>query len=125
VAVDIKKLFDEVLPAALKANPTQARATLDASFALTVSDVGAWIVVARRGSMPIYCKKLEKIAETDVSVTMREEHLQQLLASAVKPYTAMQLFLSGRMTVEGPHATAMRLGSLLGLPGIAEALKGK
>lgn len=110
-----QKLFDVDLPAALARHAAKAYLELGATFLLTVTGVGAWKVRAVPGEAP-FCTRCSVVVPPipDVSVTIREVDFRILLNSPVKAYTAMQLALTGKMTIEGPQVLAVRLEKLLG-----------
>jgi SCP-2 sterol transfer family len=114
--IDIHKLLDHDLPAALIANAARAQKELGAIFLVTITgtkqESGAWIITALPG-LPVSCKRLENEAMADVSVVMRATAFHKLMASPMKAYTAMQLSMTGEMTVEGVPSIAARLEKLL------------
>lgn len=116
--MDIHRLLDVDLPKALAANAARAQRELGAIFLITVTgdkkEAGAWIITALPG-LPVSCKRLENEAMADVSITMRATAFQKLLASPMKAYTAMQLNMTGELTIEGNLTTAARLEKLLAL----------
>lgn len=112
--LDVKNLFETDLPRAFAAHPEKA-AALDASFAITVTGVGSWLVFCERGYRPAVHALVDWNGDATVSITLREEAFQQLASSTSKQYTAMQLYMGGKLSVDGPLAVAMRLEKLLGL----------
>jgi putative sterol carrier protein len=109
-------LFDKQLPEALKRNAAKAQAELNATFLLTVSGVGAWLVRAVPEEEPS-CKRAvtdNPHPRPDVTITIRETDFRALMNSPLKAYTAGQLAFTGKMTVDGPMQLAARLEKLLG-----------
>ena len=112
--LDIRRLFDIELPAALAKNAAKASKELAATFQLNVtgSAGGQWHVSAIFAPT---CKPGQ--APADVTVTMSDLDFQALMASPQRGYTAMTMATRGRMKIEGPLAVAMRLEKLLGYLG--------
>jgi len=112
--VDIKKLFDIELPAALAKNAAKASKELAATFQLNVTGPtgGQWHVSALFAPT---CKPGQ--APADVTVTMSDLDFQALMASPHRAYTAARMGAVGKMKIEGSLAVAMRLEKLLGYLG--------
>jgi putative sterol carrier protein len=85
MAVDIKKLFDEELPAALAKN-------------VDVSDTGP---SCKAGSGPADC-----------TISITDEDFQKLVENPQA--NGMQLFFSGKLKVTGNQMLAMKLQKLFG-----------
>jgi hypothetical protein len=108
--VDIRRLFNVELPAALAKNAAKASKELAATFQLNVTGPtgGQWHVSALFAPT---CKPGQ--APADVTVTMSDLDFQALMASHQRGYTAMSMAARGRMKVDGPLTIAMRLEKLL------------
>jgi putative sterol carrier protein len=106
MAVDIQKLFNENLPAALARNADDARA-IGAKYQLNVTGPsgGEWNVdVSATGPS---CKPGSGPA--DCTVTVSDEDFQQLLQN---PASGAQLFFAGKLKVSGNPVLAMKLQKL-------------
>lgn len=110
MAVDIKKLFNEDLPAALAKNEAEAK-SIGAKYQMNITGPagGEWNVDAT-DSGPA-CKPGTGAA--DCTITITDEDFQKL---AENPQAnGMQLFFSGKLKVSGNQMLAMKLQKLLGL----------
>jgi putative sterol carrier protein len=107
MAVDIKKLFDEDLPAALAKNAEDAK-TIGGKFQLNVTGAGEWFIDASPTG-PV-CKAGTETA--DVTITIAEEDFQKLLENPQA--NGMQLFFQGKLKVTGNQMLAMKLNKLFG-----------
>jgi putative sterol carrier protein len=106
MAVDIKKLFNEELPASLTKNAEDAR-TIGAKFQLNVTGEGEWnIDVTSTGPA---CKPGTDAA--DCTVTIAAEDFQKLIENPQA--NGMQLFFAGKLKVTGNPTLAMKLQKLL------------
>ena len=107
MAVDIKKLFNEELPAALEKNKDDAK-TIGAKYQMNVTGVGEWnIDVSDTGP---FCKPGEGPA--DCTITIAEEDFQKLVENPQA--NGMQLFFAGKLKVTGNQMLAMKLQKLFG-----------
>jgi putative sterol carrier protein len=109
VPVDIQKLFNDKLPAALAKNADDAKG-IGATFQLDITGAGGgkWFVdVSASGPS---CTAGERPA--DCTVTLAEEDFQKLLENPQA--NAMQLFFSGKLKLAGNTMLAMKLTKLLG-----------
>jgi putative sterol carrier protein len=109
MAVDIKKLFNEELPAALAKNAEDAK-TIGAKFQLNISGPtgGEWnIDVTSTGPV---CKQGTDAA--DCTITIADEDFQKLVENPQA--NGMQLFFSGKLKVTGNQMLAMKLSKLFG-----------
>jgi len=103
--VDMKKLFDEDLPLALKKHTAEAQA-IGATFQLNVTGAGQWYVNLTP-SGPFCVRGVEP---ADCTVTIREDDFRALLAS---PKTmTVYLFLRGRLKLDGERVVATKLYKL-------------
>lgn len=103
--VDIKKLFNEELPASLTKNAEDAR-TIGAKYQMNITGEGEWnIDVTSTGPT---CKAGTDAA--DCTITVAAEDFQKLIEN---PQTnGMNLFLTGKLKVAGNPALAMKLQKL-------------
>lgn len=105
MAVDIAKLFNEELPAALAKHQDQAKA-IGAKYQLNVPPVGSWhIDVSSTGAS---CKPGEEAA--DCTITINEADFQKLYENPQA--NGMQLFFAGKLKVQGNQMLAMKLQQL-------------
>jgi len=107
MAVDIKQLFNDTLPAALSKNAEEAK-TIGAKFQMNITgDTGGeWnIDVSATGPS---CKP--GTGEADCTINITDEDFQKLVEN---PQTnGMQLFFEGKLTVTGNPMLAMKLQKL-------------
>ncbi len=107
MAVDIKKLFNEELPAALAKNGDDAK-TIGAKYQMNVTGEGEWnIDVSASGPS---CK--EGTGPADCTITIAAEDFQKLLENPQA--NGMQLFFAGKLKVAGNQMLAMKLSKLFG-----------
>jgi putative sterol carrier protein len=107
MAVDIKKLFDEELPAALAKNAEAAKG-IGAKYQMNIAGPtgGEWnIDVSPSGP---FCKPGSGPADCTISIT--DEDFQKLVENPQA--NGMQLFFSGKLKVSGNQMLAMKLNSL-------------
>ena len=105
MAVDIKKLFNEDLPAALEKNAEDAK-TIGAKYQMNVTGEGEWnIDVTSTGPA---CKA--GTADADCTITIAAEDFQKLLENPQA--NGMQLFFAGKLKVTGNQMLAMKLQKL-------------
>jgi putative sterol carrier protein len=108
MAVDIKKLFNEELPAALEKNPEEAKA-IGAKYQLNVGGEGEWnIDVSPTGPS---CKP--GTGDADCTITIAGEDFQKLVENPQA--NGMQLFFAGKLKVSGNQMLAMKLQKLFAL----------
>jgi len=105
MAVDIKKLFNEELPASLTKNAEDVR-TIGAKFQLNVTGEGEWFIDAS-ATGPV-CKEGNETA--DCTLTIAAEDFQKLLENPQA--NGMALFFSGKLKVAGNQMLAMKLNKL-------------
>ena len=106
--VDVKKLFNEELPAALAKNADDAK-TIGAKYQMNITGPGGgeWMVdVSASGPS---CKPGEGPA--DCTITISDEDFQKLFENPTANGT--QLFFSGKLKVSGNPMLAMKLQKLL------------
>ena len=107
MAVDIKKLFNEELPAGLAKHAEEAK-TVGAKFQINVTGEGQWNIDAT-SSGPT-AKEGTDVA--DVTITLAAEDFQKLMENPQA--NSMQLFFAGKLKVEGNQMLAMKLTKLFG-----------
>jgi putative sterol carrier protein len=111
MAVDIQKLFNEELPAALAKNPDQAK-QIGAKYQINISGEGGgewYIDVSDSGP------KAEKgnPGTADCTISITSEDFQKLHENPQA--NGMQLFFSGKLKVAGNQMLAMKLQKLFQL----------
>jgi putative sterol carrier protein len=107
MAVDIKKLFNEDLPAQLAKNAEDAR-TLGAKYQMNITGEGEWFIdVTATGPS---CKAGTEAA--DCTITVSAEDFQKLVENPQA--NGMQLFFAGKLKVGGNQMLAMKLNKLFG-----------
>jgi putative sterol carrier protein len=110
MAVDIKKLFNDDLPAALVKNGEAAKA-IGAKYQMNISGPtgGEWnIDVSASGP---FCKPGSGAADCTISIS--DEDFQKLVENPQA--NGMQLFFAGKLKVSGNQMLAMKLNSLFAL----------
>jgi putative sterol carrier protein len=105
MAVDIKKLFNEELPANLTKNAEDAK-TIGAKFQINVTGEGEWNIDAT--STGPACKSGTDTA--DCTITIAAEDFQKLVENPQA--NGMQLFFAGKLKVAGNQMLAMKLQKL-------------
>jgi len=105
MAVDIKKLFNEELPAALAKNAEDAK-TIGAKYQMNITGEGEWnIDVSASGPS---CKSGTYPA--DCTITIASEDFQKLFENPQA--NGMQRFFAGKLKVTGNQMLAMKLQKL-------------
>jgi putative sterol carrier protein len=105
MAVDIKKLFNEELPAALAKNAEDAK-TIGAKYQMNITGEGEWnIDVTSTGPS---CKA--GTADADCTMTIAADDFQKLVENPQA--NGMQLFFAGKLKVSGNQMLAMKLQKL-------------
>ena len=112
MAVDIKKLFNEELPAALEKNAAEAK-TIGAKYQMNITGPtgGEWTVNATSSGPSC----TPGSAAADCTVTIADEDFQKLLENPQA--NATQLFFAGKLKVSGNPMLAMKLQKLFGFTG--------
>src|SRR5579872_5967569 len=101
MSVDIKKLFNDELPAALVKNADDAK-TIGAKFQINITGEGSWnIDVSATGP-----KITPGEGAADCTLTLAGEDFGKLIES---PGNGMQLFFAGKLKVAGNQTLAMKL----------------
>lgn len=111
MAVDIQKLFNEELPAALAKNPDQAK-QIGAKYQINVTGDGGgeWFIdVSDSGP------KAEKgnPGGADCTISLSTEDFQKLHENPQA--NGMQLFFAGKLKVSGNQMLAMKLQKLFAM----------
>jgi putative sterol carrier protein len=105
MAVDIKKLFNEELPAALAKNADEAK-TIGAKYQLNITGEGEWFIdVSASGPA---CVAGNQAA--DCTITLAAEDFQKLVENPKA--NGMPLFFAGKLKVAGNQMLAMKLEKL-------------
>ena len=105
MAVDVKKLFNEDLPAALAKNADEAK-SIGAKYQMNITGEGEWnIDVSSSGPA---CKAGSGPA--DCTITISSEDFQKLHENPQA--NGMQLFFAGKLKVTGNQMLAMKLQKL-------------
>jgi putative sterol carrier protein len=103
--VDIKKLFNEELPAALTKNADDAK-TIGAKYQMNIAGEGEWnIDVSSSGPS---CKAGTGAA--DCTIAISGDDFQKLVENPQK--NGMELFFQGKLKVTGNQMLAMKLQKL-------------
>jgi len=104
MSVDIKKLFNDELPAALAKNAEDAK-TIGAKFQINITGEGSLnIDVSATGP-----KVAPGEGPADCTLTLAGEDFNKLLEN---PANGMQLFFAGKLKVSGNQMLAMKLNKL-------------
>ena len=108
MAVDVKKLFNEELPAALEKNAAEAK-TIGAKYQMNITGEGEWYIdVSESGPS---CKPgTGDGATADCTITIAAEDFQKLVENPQA--NGMQLFFAGKLKVTGNQMLAMKLQKL-------------
>jgi putative sterol carrier protein len=105
MAVDIQKLFNDDLPAALSKNAEEAK-TIGAKFQMNITGAGEWTIdVSSTGPS---CKPGN--APADCTITIAADDFQTLMANPQA--NGMQLFFQGKLKVGGNQMLAMKMTKL-------------
>ena len=103
--VDVKKLFNEDLPAVLSKNAEDAK-TIGAKFQMNITGAGEWnIDVSSSGPA---CNPGQ--GPSDCSFTITAEDFQTLMENPQA--NGMQLFFQGKLKVGGNQMLAMKMTKL-------------
>jgi putative sterol carrier protein len=107
MAVDIKQLFNDTLPAALSKNAEEAK-TIGAKYQMNITGPtgGEWnIDVSASGPA---CKPGS--GDADCTITISDDDFQKLVENPQA--NGMQLFFAGKLKVTGNQVLAMKLQKL-------------
>ncbi len=105
MAVDIKKLFNEDLPAGMSKNAEDAK-TIGAKYQINVTGEGEWWIDASASGPSIKAGT----DTADCTITIAAEDFQKLLENPQA--NGMQLFFAGKLKVAGNQMLAMKLQKL-------------
>jgi len=105
MAVDIKKLFNEELPASLTKNAEDAK-TIGAKFQINVTGEGEWNIDVTSTGPVIKAGA----GDADCTITIAAEDFQKLVENPQA--NGMQLFFAGKLKVAGNQMLAMKLQKL-------------
>ena len=106
--VDIKKLFNETLPAGLAKNAEDAK-MIGAKYQMNITGEGEWFIdVSATGPS---CKPGNEAA--DCTITISSEDFQKLQENP--DANGMQLFFAGKLKVAGNQMLAMKLKKVFAL----------
>ena len=109
MAVDIKQLFNDTLPAALSKNAEEAK-TIGAKFQMNITgDTGGEWNIDVSATGPV-CKA--GTGEADCTITITDEDFQKLVENPQA--NGMALFFAGKLKVAGNQMLAMKLNKLFG-----------
>lgn len=105
MSVDVNKLFNEELPAALQRNADDAK-SIGAKYQMNVTGEGEWFIdVSATGPS---CQP--GTGEADCTITIAAEDFQKLIENPQA--NGMQLFFAGKLKVAGNQMLAMKLQKL-------------
>jgi putative sterol carrier protein len=105
MAVDIKQLFNEALPAALDRNAEDAK-TIGAKYQMNITGEGQWNIDV--SSAGVSCKPGDGPA--DCTITIAADDFQKLIEN---PQTnGMQLYFAGKLKIAGNIMLATKLNKL-------------
>jgi putative sterol carrier protein len=107
MAVDVKKLFNEELPAALQKNAEDAK-TIGAKYQMNITGEGSWFIDVS----PTGPKCEAGTQPADCTMTIAAEDFQKLIENPQQNGT--QLFFAGKLKVEGNQMLALKLNKLFG-----------
>ncbi len=108
MAVDIQKLFNEDLPAAIAANPDQAKA-IGARYQINISGEGEWYIDVSSSGPSIG----PGAQSADCTITIAAEDFQKLVENPQA--NGMQLFFAGKLKVAGDQTLALKISKLFAL----------
>jgi len=113
MAVDIKNLFNNDLPAAITKSPDKA-AEIGHIFQLNITgDTGGnWTINATKNEGGPFCKA-GTAANAECAITIADADFQKLVENPQA--NGMQLFFAGKLKVQGNQMLAMKLQKLFDL----------
>ncbi len=109
MAVDVKKLFDQDLPAALAKNEAEAK-SIGAKYQINVTGAGEWFIDVS-GSGPSI--QAGKPGGADCEITISQDDFQKLHENPQA--NGMQLYMQQKLKVTGNPMLAMKLQKLFAL----------
>jgi putative sterol carrier protein len=104
MAVDIPKLFNEQLPAALTKNADEAK-SINAKYQMNITGAGSWNLDLT-SSGP---KVTQGEQPADCTITVAADDFQKMYEN---PASGMQLFFSGKLKIAGNQMLGMKLQKL-------------
>ena len=111
MGVDIRKLFNEELPAAITKNPDKAK-EIGHVFQMNITgDTGGEWTIDTTAAGP--SAKPGKAANAECTITMSDADFQKLVENPQA--NGMQLFFAGKLKVQGNQMLAMKLQKLFDL----------
>lgn len=105
MAVDVKKLFNEELPAGFAKNAEDAK-TIGAKYQINVTGEGEWFIDATSTGPTVKAGN----EPADCTITIAAEDFQKLIENPQA--NGMQLFFAGKLKVTGNQMLAMKLQKL-------------
>ncbi len=104
MAVDIPKLFNEQLPAALTKNADEAKA-INAKYQMNITGAGSWHLDLTSAGPTV----VQGEQPADCTITITADDFQKLQEN---PAAGMQLFFSGKLKIAGNQILGMKLQKL-------------
>jgi putative sterol carrier protein len=104
MAVDIPKLFNEQLPAALTKNADEAKA-INAKYQMNITGAGSWHLDLTSSGPTV----IQGEQPADCTITITADDFQKLQEN---PAAGMQLFFSGKLKIAGNQMLGMKLQKL-------------
>ncbi|MCU0681508.1 MAG: SCP2 sterol-binding domain-containing protein [Polyangiaceae bacterium] len=111
MAVDVKQLFDQDLPAALSKNEADAK-SIGAKYQINVTGAGAWFVDVSDSGPSI---KAGEHAGADCTITISQDDFQKLHENPQA--NGMALYMQQKLKIVGNPMLAMKLQKLFALKG--------
>ena len=106
MTVDVKKLFNEELPAALARRPDDAR-KIGGKYQLNIADAGSWGIDLVSNPPSV---KEGPLSDPQCTLDLAEPDFQTVVAD---PAAGLKLFFAGKLKVKGNQMLAMNLQKLL------------
>ena len=111
MAVDIKKLFNEELPAAIAKNPDKAKEVGHVfQMNITGDNGGEWTIDTSATGPSC---KAGKVENAECAITISDADFEKL--SENPQANGMQLFFAGKLKLAGNQMLGMKLGKLFSL----------
>lgn len=108
MTVDVRKLFNEELPAALQNKPAEAN-KIGGKYQLNIAGAGNW-TIDLVSNPPTVAEG--QASDAQVTIDVAESDFQSLVAD---PSAGMKLFFAGKLKVKGNQMLAMKLKDLFSL----------
>jgi putative sterol carrier protein len=109
MAVDVKKLFDQDLPAALAKNEAEAK-SIGAKYQINVTGAGEWFIDVSNSGPSIAAGNP---GGADCTITISQDDFQKLHENPQA--NGMQLYMQQKLKVSGNPMLAMKLQKLFAL----------